>query len=164
MGPRKGDAHPSAQECQQVERCSINMSAQQAQETPLAAAAVERLPEGARVEARYPVLVLTTEGTVQGETWQLTSHTAFVRCQQPLRVYDITNLSITVSERESVLADAEVVWSNRYGPDDHITPRGMIVRFTNISARDRHRLHRVLVKHYQKKLESQSDVARHTSG
>ena len=32
---------------------------------------------------------------------------------------------------------AEVVWSNIYGPDDEINPRGMGVRFLNISSDDR---------------------------
>jgi hypothetical protein len=31
----------------------------------------------------------------------------------------------------------EVVFSNIYGPDDDITPRGMGVRFINMSSKDR---------------------------
>jgi hypothetical protein len=39
-----------------------------------------------------------------------------------------------------------------YGPDDDITPRGMIVRFTNLPANHRRRLHEVIARHYERKL------------
>ena len=41
-------------------------------------------------------------------------------------------MSINAPEK-SLHVKAEVVWSNKYGPDDHITPRGMGVRFVDIS-------------------------------
>ena len=34
-------------------------------------------------------------------------------------------------------ASVEVVFSNKYGPDDDISPRGMGVRFLNISGGER---------------------------
>lgn len=110
-----------------------------------------------RVNACYPVLVLTADGPVRGETKHISAKEAFVRCSDPLRLYDIASLSIEVSEQESLVAEAEVVWSNRYGPDDEITPRGMMVRFTSLSKRDRHRLHNAIVTHYQKKASRKPD-------
>jgi hypothetical protein len=41
------------------------------------------------------------------------------------------------SPEKSLNVKAEVVWSNRYGPDDEVNPRGMGVRFVKISSRDR---------------------------
>jgi len=38
---------------------------------------------------------------------------------------------------KSLTARAEVVWSNRYGPDEDISPRGMGVRFLRISSEAR---------------------------
>jgi hypothetical protein len=38
---------------------------------------------------------------------------------------------------KSLNIKAEVVWSNIYGPDDKINPRGMGVRFLEISDEDR---------------------------
>ena len=46
------------------------------------------------------------------------------------------NISIPGSD-QSLNAKAEVVWSNRYGPDDNISPRGMGVRFLRISSEAR---------------------------
>ena len=106
-----------------------------------------------RVNACYPVLVLTADGPVKGETKHISAQEAFVRCSDPLSLYDIASLSIEVSEHESFVAEAEVVWSNRYGPDDEITPRGMMVRFTSLSQKNRHRLHNAITRHYAKKAE-----------
>jgi hypothetical protein len=62
-------------------------------------------------------------------------------------------MSIQVGKNEALVAEAEVIWSNRYGPDDEITPRGMMVRFTRLSPRDRQRLRDVIVKQYKKKMD-----------
>ena len=48
---------------------------------------------------------------------------------------------------------AEVVWSNKYGPDDQITPRGMGVRFLDISEENQSFIAKAVNQHnaeYQK--------------
>ena len=104
-----------------------------------------------KVDAKYPVVVLTVDGQIQGETKNISTQQAFVRCKDPLRLYDVASMSIQFSKDESILAEAEVIWSNRYGPDDEITPRGMVVRFTRLSHRERKKLHNTIVKQYKKK-------------
>jgi hypothetical protein len=110
-----------------------------------------------RIKATYPVTVLTAEGSFAGETKSISMREAFVRCREPLRLNDLASLSIEVSADESLSAEAEVVWSNIYGPDDEITPRGMIVRFTNLSPTNRRRLHEVIASHYQRKLAAKAE-------
>jgi hypothetical protein len=104
-----------------------------------------------KVDVKYPVVVLTADGQMQGETKNISTQQAFVRCKDPLRLYDVASMSIQFSQDESILAEAEVIWSNRYGPDDEITPRGMVVRFTRLSSRERNKLHNTIVKQYKKK-------------
>lgn len=104
-----------------------------------------------KVDVKYPVIVLTADGQIQGETKNISTHQAFVRCKDPLRLYDVASMSIQFSKDESLLAEGEVIWSNRYGPDDDITPRGMVVRFTRLSPNERKRLHDTIVKQYKKK-------------
>ena len=98
--------------------------------------------------------MLTADGALKGEAKQISTQQAFVRCRDPLRLYDVANMSIQVSRNESLVAEAEVVWSNRYGPDDNITPRGMVVRFLRLSSRDRQRLNNVIVRQYHRKVQS----------
>ena len=104
-----------------------------------------------KVDAKYPVVVLTADGAMRGETKHISTQQAFVRCEDPLRLYDVASMSIQFSNEEAILAEGEVIWSNRYGPDDEITPRGMVVRFTRLSAKERKRLHDTIVKQYKKK-------------
>ncbi len=75
-----------------------------------------------KVDAKYPVVVLTADGAMRGETKHISTQQAFVRCKDPLRLYDVASMSIKFSEEEAILAEGEVIWSNRYGPDDEITP------------------------------------------
>lgn len=114
---------------------------------------VKREHQYPKVNANYPVVVLTADGAVKGETKNISTRQAFVRCKDPLRLYDIASMSIQVAKNESLVAEAEVIWSNRYGPDDEITPRGMMVRFTRLSPRDRKRLHDVISKQYKEKMD-----------
>ena len=46
-------------------------------------------------------------------------------------------------------ARAEVVFSNIYGPDDDISPRGMGVRFLTIASKDRKIIAREVLQHLQ---------------
>ena len=50
-----------------------------------------------------------------------------------------------------------MVWSNIYGPDDEITPRGMGVRLESISDADRRFIAREVLKHVElEKVEVES--------
>ena len=110
-----------------------------------------------KVKARYPVVVLTADGPLKGETKHISTQQAFVRCKDPLRLYDVASMSIQVAKNESLVAEAEVILSNRYGPDDEIIPRGMLVRFTRLSPRDRKRLRHTIARHYMAKMGRESD-------
>jgi hypothetical protein len=46
-------------------------------------------------------------------------------------------------------AKAEVVFSNIYGPDDNISPRGMGVRFLTIASKDRQIIAKEVLQHLQ---------------
>ena len=55
-----------------------------------------------------------------------------------LRINDVVELSIDIpNSNQTLKARAEVIWSNRYGPDDEISPRGMGVRFIRITSEAR---------------------------
>jgi hypothetical protein len=55
---------------------------------------------------------------------------------------------------------AEVVWTNIYGPDDNLSPRGMGVRFTGLPETEQ-RFLRKLIRTIQEdcRVEEESEVA-----
>jgi hypothetical protein len=55
------------------------------------------------------------------------------------------------NSEHSITAKAEVVWSNRWGPDDEISPRGMGVRFVKISSEARKFIARAVMNHLKSK-------------
>jgi uncharacterized protein (TIGR02266 family) len=91
-----------------------------------------------RAKIKWPVKLKTDKGTMDGVTSDVTPNGVFIHCQKPLRLNVIFEMAIDIPNSEhSITAKAEVVWSNRWGPDDEITPRGMGVRFVKISSEAR---------------------------
>ena len=91
-----------------------------------------------RAEIKWPAVIKTDQGTMDGVTSNVTPNGVFIRCQKPLRLNEIFELTIDIPNSDQTLtARAEVTWSNRWGPDDEISPRGMGVRFVKISSESR---------------------------
>ncbi len=74
----------------------------------------------------------STDRYVDGVTKEISPRQAYIRCKKPFRLNEIVDVVIDAPERYLEFK-AEVVWSNIYGYDDDITPRGMGVRFLKIS-------------------------------
>ena len=91
-----------------------------------------------RANIKWPVVVESDQGKINGVTSNLTPDGLFIHCESPLRLNDVIELTIDIpNSNQTLTARAEVIWSNRYGPDDDISPRGMGVRFISISSEAR---------------------------
>ena len=88
-----------------------------------------------RLEVNWPVRIKGKNGDLEAAVTNVSPKGAFIRCSKPLRLNEIFEMIITAPGR-SIKARAEVIWSNTYGPDDHITPRGMGVLFLRINSED----------------------------
>ena len=101
-----------------------------------------------RAKIKWPVKVKTDKGTMDGVTSDVTPSGVFIHCQKPLRLNVVFEMAINIPNSEhSITAKAEVVWSNRWGPDDEISPRGMGVRFVKISSEARKFIARAAMNH-----------------
>jgi hypothetical protein len=91
-----------------------------------------------RGKYKWPAVFKTKEGSVSGVTLNVGPDGAFISCQNPARLNEVGELIIKIPDSKRLIkARAEVVWSNIYGPDDEISPRGMGIRFLKISGDDR---------------------------
>ena len=105
-----------------------------------------------RAKIQWPVMVQRSTGVIEGVTLNISSTGVFIGCRRPLRLNEVFDMVITTPNQD-IGAKAEVVWSNKYGPDDHITPRGMGVRFLDISEEDQRFISKAVNQHnaeYQK--------------
>jgi len=94
--------------------------------------------EHRRAILKWPVRFSTGNGPMEGVTLTVSSKGVFICCLHPLRIYDVCEIVLDVPNTKApVRAVGQVVWSNIHGPDDHVSPRGMGVRFTRISGKDR---------------------------
>ncbi len=101
---------------------------------------------GLRIKIKWPVTVKTAKGSMDGVTLDLGTDGAFVSCANPLRLNEVFDMVINAPD-QPIEAKAEVIWSNIYGPDDDITPRGMGVRFIQISGEHRRVIAKVALEH-----------------
>jgi hypothetical protein len=95
-------------------------------------------------------MIKTEEGTREGVTLDITPDGCFISCPKPLKLNVVFDLGIKVPKsKATIAAKAEVVWSNIYGPDDEISPRGMGVRFIKISSEARKFIAQASLEHFK---------------
>jgi hypothetical protein len=104
-----------------------------------------------KAKLKWPVSIKANGSSSEGVTLNLSTNQAYVRCAKPLRLNEVFDMILQVpNSDDSIEAEVEVVLSNIYGPDDEISPRGMIVRFLDLADEDR----RIIAKAIFKQLES----------
>ena len=106
-----------------------------------------------RAEIRWAVTVQPSWGTIKGETLNVSSMGAFIKCCEPLKFNEVFILDIDVPALAHPLkAIAEVVWSNKDWYKNEITPNRMGNSFIGISSADG----RFIVKEVLKHLNSEN--------
>ena len=104
----------------------------------------------ARANVKWPVLISTDDSSRDGVTLNVSPSGAYIRCGNPLQLNEVFDMTIDVPNSEWFIeATAEVVFSNIYGPDDKISPRGMGVRFLSITSKDRQIIAKEVLQHLQ---------------
>ena len=81
-----------------------------------------------RAEVNWAISAKTADGTIQGETKNLSTQGAFICCSQPLSPDE--RFLLTVDGPTSPMQGiAQVVWSNTRACDGEKRPNGMGVKF-----------------------------------
>ena len=101
-----------------------------------------------RAKLKWRVLAKEKGAVIDGVTKDISTSGAYVCCAKPLRLNEVFNMIIEAPNKR-LKAKAEVVWSNIYGPDDEINPRGMGVRFLKISSEDRKEIAKEILQHLE---------------
>ena len=82
-----------------------------------------------RTSADWPVKIITSQGSTEGEVRNVSSTGAFIHCEKPLKAKEKCLLKIELPRGRVVEIQAEVVRSTPSGADGETNPRGMGVRF-----------------------------------
>lgn len=89
-----------------------------------------------KASANWPVTVKHPKAEIEGLITLVNPNGVLILCSRPLKLNEVCWMTINAPSH-SLEAEGIVVWSNIYGPDDKITPRGMQVRFLKISSQNR---------------------------
>jgi hypothetical protein len=104
-----------------------------------------------KANVRWPVIVERPEGDIEGVITRVTPKGGFVHCSRPPKLNEVFDMTIDAPDNR-FMVKAEVIWSNIYGRDDEISPRGMGIRFLKIRSADRLFIARVLADQGVKKV------------
>jgi hypothetical protein len=96
----------------------------------------ERSRKIPKAKTSWPVTVEHPKGEMDGLITLVNPNDVLILCSRPLKLNEVCWMTINAPSR-SFEAKGLVVWSNIYGRDDEISPRGMRVRFIKISSQDR---------------------------
>ena len=108
-----------------------------------------------KAKLKWPVSIKANGNSSDGVTLNLSTNGAYIKCAKPLRLNEVFDMTLQVpNSNDSIEAEVEVVLSNVYGPDDEISPRGMIVRFLELSSEDRRTIAKAIFKHLESDKET----------
>jgi len=99
-----------------------------------------------RARIKWPVVMTTSNGLVDGQIQNVSLGGVFIRCQEKIDLEDRFRLVMTTKDR-LILVNAEVVWSNGHKSEGKSAYREMGIRFTKLSGNDRTFLNGVISTH-----------------
>ena len=103
-----------------------------------------------KAEINWYVRVEQPHGNMEGITKNVSPTGVYICCARPLKLNEVFEISMD-TQQGRLRAEVEVIFSNRFGPNDEITPRGMGVCFLKISDKDRSIIAKALVRHSEQK-------------
>ena len=89
-----------------------------------------------RARIKWPVVMTTSNGLVDGQTQNVSLGGAFIRCSEKPDLEDSFRLVMSSKDR-LVLVIAEIVWSNGRKSEGKSAHHEMGIRFTKLSGNDR---------------------------
>jgi len=103
-----------------------------------------------RARVRWPVVIQTSSGLVNGKTENLSLGGAFIRLSNQLNTDN--NLPLVLDAKGRLIpCNAQIVWSEERNLSDHTRRLGIGVRFTRMMLHDREFLYRAISSHARAK-------------
>ena len=90
-----------------------------------------------RIPVRWPITIISKKGNIEGESRNITVAGLFVHCLEKLEKNEEYQMIIKIPEKESLLLNGRVVWSNFESMDFNASYMGMGFCFIKISKEDR---------------------------
>jgi c-di-GMP-binding flagellar brake protein YcgR len=103
--------------------------------------------EKSRMYVTWPITVITDQGTIEGESVNITASGVFVRCKQALKENETYQIIIRLPNKKQVLLKGKLVWSNLNGEERSDAFADMGFSFVKVEEQDQ-RLLRAMISLY----------------
>ena len=87
-------------------------------------------------EVRWPVSILSDQGTIEGETRDISFDGIYICVNEPLRLNEKFRMAISPPNQQAIGVTGRVVWSDLYALDEEETPFAMGMSLVKISKKD----------------------------
>lgn len=89
-----------------------------------------------RSDVRWPVRILSDQGTIEGETRDISFDGIYICVDEPLRLNEKFRMAISPPNCQAIGVTGKVVWSDLYALDEEETPFAMGMSLVKISKKD----------------------------
>ena len=93
-------------------------------------------PMNPKGEVRWPVRIVSDQGTIEGETRDISFDGIYICVDEPLRLNEKFRMAISPPNHQSIGVTGKVVWSDLYALDEEETPFAMGMSLVKISKKD----------------------------
>jgi len=97
-----------------------------------------------RINVNWPVTLITSEGTIEGESRNITPNGIFIHCQQKLQENEIYQMIIKLPNGKQIIVKGQMMWSNLNGREDTGALMDMGFSFIKMSDQDQKVLRAVI--------------------
>lgn len=97
-----------------------------------------------RINVNWPVTLITSEGTIEGESRNITPSGVFIHCKKKLPENEVYQMIIKLPNEKQIIVKGQMMWSNLNGREDKGALVDMGFAFIKMSDQDQKVLRSVI--------------------
>ncbi len=97
-----------------------------------------------RINVTWPITIITSQGTIEGESRNITPSGIFIHCKKKLPEDEVYQMIIKLPNGKQIIVRGQMMWSNLNGRDDTGSLVNMGFSFIKMSDEDQKVLRTVI--------------------
>ena len=97
-----------------------------------------------RINVNWPITIITSQGTIEGESRNITPSGIFIHCKKKLPEDEVYQMIIKLPNGKQIIVKGQMMWSNLNGRDDTGSLVDMGFSFIKMSDEDQKVLRTVI--------------------
>jgi len=97
-----------------------------------------------RINVNWPITIITSQGTIEGESRNITPNGVFIHCKTKLPENEVCQIIIKLPNGKQIIVKGQMMWSNLNGREDMGALVDMGFSFIKMSNKDQEALRTVI--------------------